>query len=236
MNAVTDESLDAPALLTKAATEFGDRVVLTTAIDLEGSVLAHMVAVSGLPVRLVTLDTGLLFPEAYETWRRLEADLSIEIEAVHPLMDLETQAAQHGPTLWRTRPDECCRIRKIEPLERVLASAEAWVTGIRRAQTPQRANAPKVGYEPRFGVIKINPLADWALADVQDYLREHDIPYNPMFERGYPSIGCAPCTRAVSAGEDARAGRWTGFDKQECGLHFETAADGTVTLKRETRS
>ena len=216
----------------RASLELGGEIVLTTAIDLEGSVLAHMVARSALPVRLVTIDTGLLFSQTYVTWRRLEAELGVTIEAIRPRLDLEEQAEQEGEALWRSRPDRCCHIRKVEPLERVLKPATGWVTGIRRDQTPERANAPKVAYDPRFEVTKLNPLADWTLSDVQDYLREHGVPYNPLFDEGYPSIGCAPCTRAVAEGEDPRAGRWSGFEKRECGLHFETASDGTVSLKR----
>lgn len=213
-----------------------DSVVFTTAIDLEGSVIAHMIATAELPIRIVTLDTGLYFPAAYETWRRLEHTLGIRIEAIRSKLDLEAQAEQLGAALWETRPDRCCHVRKIEPLARVLESADAWITGIRRDQTPERAHAPKVGPDERFEVMKVNPLADWPVSRVQDYLRRYDVPYNPMFDEGYPSIGCQPCTRRVQAGESARAGRWSGFAKRECGLHFETADDGTVRLQGGGRS
>ncbi len=195
----------------------------------------HMVARGGLSLRIVTLDTGLLFSQTYETWRRLEAELAVRIEGAQPALSVDQQAEQWGASLWQTRPDQCCRMRKVEPLQRILGSAEAWITGIRRSQTPERADAPMVGRDERFGVTKINPLADWSLVEVKAYLQQHRVPYNPMFDEGYPSIGCAPCTRAVAAGEDPRAGRWSGFEKRECGLHFETAADGTVTLKREAQ-
>ncbi len=232
MTVVTDKASAARALLREASARFEDRLVLTTAIDLEGSVLAHMVAQAALPIRLVTLDTGLLFSQTYATWKQLETELGITIEAHEPALSLEAQAAAEGADLWRDRPNRCCEIRKVQPLQRLLRSVEAWITGIRREQTPERADAPFVGYDERFAVMKYNPLADWAQVEVKDYLRAYDVPYNPMFDNGYPSIGCAPCTRAVAEGEDPRAGRWGGFDKRECGLHFATEPDGTVRLKR----
>ncbi len=229
---LADESATAEEILSRASARFGESVVFTTAIDLEGSVIASMISRAALPIRIVTIDTGLLFPQTYETWRQLEDGLDIKIEGIQPVLTLEAQAAEHGPQLWTSRPDQCCGIRKVEPLQRVLTPAEAWITGIRRDQTPERADAPKVGEDARFDVTKINPLADWTLERVQDYLHTHRVPYNPMFDDGYPSIGCEPCTRRVNAGEDPRAGRWSGFQKRECGLHFETGPDGVAVVKR----
>ncbi|MEL7368011.1 MAG: phosphoadenylyl-sulfate reductase [Myxococcota bacterium] len=236
MDVLADENVEAEDLLARAYARFGERTLFTNAIDLEGSVIAHMIAKAGLPIRMVTLDTDVLFPDTYETRQRLQDVLGVEIEAIRPALTLEEQAEQIGPQLWQTQPNRCCQIRKVEPLERVLSEAQGWITGIRRDQTPERAHAPKVSEDARFGVTKFNPLADWSIDRVRAYLAEHNVPYNPMFDAGYPSIGCAPCTRAVQAGEDPRAGRWSGFEKRECGLHFETKADGTVSLKRSAQS
>ena len=233
---LADEGATPETILRRASAHFGEGLVFTTAIDLEGSVLTHMIARWDLPIRIVTLDTGLFFAQTYETKARLEADLGVDIESVHPALDLEQQAQRHGAELWKSRPDQCCHIRKVEPLERILAPATGWITGIRRDQTPERANAPKAAFDERFGVTKINPLADWTVGQVRAYLIQHRVPYNPMFDEGYPSIGCGPCTRRVAAGEDPRAGRWSGFEKTECGLHLETQPDGTVRLVRSARA
>ena len=232
MVVLTDESHTAEEILRWTHDRFGPQTVFTTALDLEGSVLAFMIARARLPIRIVTIDTGLLFPQTYETRQRLQDALEIEIESVQPSTSLAEQEDRYGPQLWTVRPDRCCSIRKVEPLERTLAPVDAWITGIRRAQTPERANAPKVSFDERFSVTKVNPLVDWTLTQVQDFLRRHEIPYNPMFDDGFPSIGCAPCTRRVVAGEDPRAGRWSGFEKRECGLHFETGPDGVTVIKR----
>ena len=233
--ALADIDREAEEILQWVAREHA-AAVFTTAIDLEGSAIAHMIAAARLPIRIVTLDTGLYFPATYETWRQIERALGIRIEAIRPRLDLDAQAEQFGDALWEAHPDQCCHIRKVEPLARVLESADAWITGIRRDQTPERAHAAKVGRDERFKVTKVNPLADWPLSRVQDYLQQHRVPYNPMFDEGYPSIGCQPCTRRVRAGESARAGRWSGFTKRECGLHFESAEDGTVRMRRGAQS
>jgi len=166
-------------LLRSAHEAFGRDLVLTTAFGLEGSVLVDMVGRLQLPIRIVTLDTGLFFQETYAAWRRLEARYGLHIEAVRPRLDLEQQAEAHGEALWERAPDRCCAIRKVEPLRELLGSARAWITGVRRAQT--------------------------------------------MFDDGYPSIGCSPCTSRVEADEDPRAGRWRGHAKRECGLHWDNA-------------
>jgi len=210
-------------LLRSAHEAFGRDLVLTTAFGLEGSVLVDMVGRLQLPIRIVTLDTGLFFQETYAAWRRLEARYGLHIEAVRPRLDLEQQAEAHGEALWERAPDRCCAIRKVEPLRELLGSARAWITGVRRAQTPERAGTPKIGREARFDVVKISPLADWSHEQVRDYIRTNDVPYNPMFDDGYPSIGCSPCTSRVEADEDPRAGRWRGHAKRECGLHWDNA-------------
>lgn len=227
------DSLTPTEVLRAAWEELGDGLVMTTAFGLEGSVILHMIAREGLPIRVLTLDTGLFFQKTKETWARLSEQLGLHIEGVLPELTLEEQAERHGPELWTRQPDLCCNIRKVQPLHRVLGEAKGWITGIRRDQTPERANAPRVGHEPRFDVIKVNPLVDWTAEQVRAYLIQHDIPYNPMFDDGYPSIGCEPCTQRVAAGGDERDGRWAGSEKRECGLHWDTGADGTIELRRK---
>ncbi|MGF1508144.1 MAG: phosphoadenylyl-sulfate reductase [Myxococcota bacterium] len=214
-----------PVDLLRAASEhFGDQLVLTTAFGLEGSVLVDMIGRHRLPIRIVTLDTGLFFRETLRTWRRLEERYDLRIEGMSPALSLEAQTERHGDRLWEREPDLCCDLRKLEPLRRILSGSQAWITGVRREQTPERASTPKVGEDDRFQVTKLAPLADWPLARVRHYLKHHEVPYNPMFDDGYPSVGCRPCTTKVAPGEDLRAGRWRGHEKRECGLHWNRQA------------
>ena len=202
-----------------AAERYAPRLAFATAFGPEGLVLLDLVAREGLAVDVFTLDTGLFFPETYELWRRLEARYGLVIRAVRPELDLEQQAARHGAALWARDPDACCALRKVEPLQRALRGHDAWISAIRRDQTPERASARPVERDRRHGLVKVNPLLAWSARDVWAYLREHDIPNNPLHERGYLSIGCQPCTGPVAEGEDPRAGRWRGHEKTECGLH-----------------
>ncbi|MGE5206271.1 MAG: phosphoadenylyl-sulfate reductase, partial [Chlamydiota bacterium] len=144
----------------------------------------------------------------------------IVIEKIHPALSPAEQERAHGAALWARDPDRCCGLRKVEPLRRKLAELEGWVTSIRRDQTAARAGARKLEWDAKFGLVKINPIADWSAAEVWDYIRRNDVPYNELHDRGYPSIGCTHCTRAITPGEEARAGRWPGFSKTECGLHL----------------
>jgi phosphoadenylyl-sulfate reductase (thioredoxin) len=206
-------------VLAWAARRFSGRVVFATGFGAEGCVLIDMIARHALPIDLVTIDTGLLFDETYALWRRLEERYGIEVAAVRPEQTVHQQAQTHGDRLWERDPDRCCALRKLAPLQKVLAGRDAWVTAIRREQTQLRALASVVELEPIRGLVKVNPLLAWTSADVAAYVRAHDVPVNPLHERGYPSIGCAPCTSPVAAGEDPRAGRWRGREKNECGLH-----------------
>jgi phosphoadenosine phosphosulfate reductase len=165
------------------------------------------------------LDTGLHFKETYETRDRLERKYQTRFIQALPKLTLEQQEDQHGAQLWVTNPDKCCAIRKVHPLSEVLGNYDAWITGIRRDQSPTRANAGKVEYDIKFGLVKINPLADWTNKQVWKYIQEENIPYNPLHDQDYPSIGCEPCTLPVKPGDDPRAGRWAGSSKTECGLH-----------------
>jgi phosphoadenosine phosphosulfate reductase len=151
---------------------------------------------------------------------QVEQRYGIRIERVLPLSSHEEQEAVHGAALWQRNPDQCCNLRKIEPLRRKLSELQAWITSIRRDQTADRARAGKIEWDQKFGLVKINPLADWNAKQVWQYIREREVPYNVLHDLNYPSIGCTHCTRAVRPGEDPRAGRWSGSAKTECGLHI----------------
>jgi phosphoadenosine phosphosulfate reductase len=177
------------------------------------------------PVPVYFLDTGLLFPETYALVERVRERYGIDPLPVRSEVSLDAQAARNGEALWDRDPDRCCAIRKVEPQRAFLAGYGAWITGLRREQTAERAGALSVEWDERSGgLAKISPLVDWTDADVWRYVVEHDVPYNSLHDTGYPSIGCAPCTRVVRPGEDARAGRWSSFEKNECGLHAKTTA------------
>jgi phosphoadenosine phosphosulfate reductase len=213
------ETWPAEDVLAWAAQRFAPRLTMATGFGAEGCVLIDLVARYRLPIDVFTLDTGLLFPETYELWTTLEARYGVTIRAVRPAQTVEEQAAAHGDLLWRREPSRCCDLRKVSPLTEQLSGFDAWVTAIRRDQTFARAEARAVEWDARFGLVKVNPLVRWTKPQVWTYLREHDVPYNPLHDRGYPSIGCTPCTSAVKTGEDDRAGRWRGTEKTECGLH-----------------
>ena len=207
------------AVLKWAADQYPGRITFATGFGPEGCVLIDLIGRHGLPIDIFTLDTGLLFPETYDLWRRLEARYDLRIRSVQPELSVDEQATAHGDRLWERQPEQCCRMRKVVPLKASLANVDAWVTAIRRDQTPQRAGALVVEPDHKFGIVKVNPLVRWTKQQVWAHLQEHDVPYNPLHDRGYPSIGCAPCTSAVQPGEDDRAGRWRGSEKTECGLH-----------------
>ncbi len=214
------EHCSAAEILRWAADRFAPRLTFATGFGMEGCVIIDLIARASLPVDLFTLDTDLLFPETYDVWRRLEDRYQMTIRAVRPMQTVEQQAGAEGPALWTSDPDRCCELRKMQPLRATLSSFHAWLSAIRRDQTPDRADAPVVGWDGRFGLVKVNPLVRWTFDDVRAYVREHDVPYNGLHDRGYPSIGCWPCTTPVAPGEDPRSGRWRGHEKKECGLHL----------------
>ena len=197
------------------------KLTFATGFGAEGCVLIDMIARAGLPIDLFTLDTGVLFPETYALWKQLEERYGVTIRSVTPQQTIEAQALTLGPALWSRDPDRCCELRKIRPLRAALAGFDGWITAIRREQTPERAQAQPVEKDGKFGLIKVNPLVAWKHDDVWAHIYENDVPYNPLHERGYPSIGCSPCTSAVQPGEDPRTGRWRGAAKTECGLHAQ---------------
>jgi len=213
------EGADPAHVLAWAAERFPGRASLATGFGAEGCILIHLVGQLRLPIEVFTLDTGVLFPESYALRDRLEERYGLRIRAVKPSLTLDEQAAQHGPELWAHDPNRCCAIRKIEPLKNYLATRGIWATAIRRDQTADRAGAAVVEWDRKFGLVKVNPLASWTSRDVWRFIRREHVPYNPLHDQGYKSIGCAPCTTLVGAGEDPRAGRWRGQEKTECGLH-----------------
>ncbi len=206
-------------LLRWAFATFQDQVAISSAFGVEGMVLIDTAVRIHPQVRVFTLDTGFLFPETYALMERIERHYGISIERITPSLSPEQQEFRHGPALWMRDPDSCCALRKVEPLRQKLSTLRAWITSIRRDQTAFRASAAKVEWDPKFHLVKINPLLDWNSKQVWRYVHDHKIPYNPLHDRGFPSIGCTHCTRAVQPGEDPRAGRWAGFAKTECGLH-----------------
>jgi len=210
-------------VLSWAFKRFGQDVAISSAFGVEGMVIIDMVSRIYPNFRLFTLDTEFLFPETYSLMDRVEQRYGVKIEKVYSLHSPEQQARTHGPALWSRNPDLCCELRKVEPLRRKLSEFRAWITSIRRDQTSFRASAEKIEWDPKFGLLKINPLVDWNSKQVWNYVHRYDVPYNPLHNQNYPSIGCTHCTRAIGAGEDARAGRWAGFAKTECGLHLQTA-------------
>ncbi len=216
----TSESWSPAQVLEWAFARFADRVAISSAFGAEGMVLIDMAARLRGRFRLFTLDTEFLFPETYNLMDRVEERYGITIERVFAVASPEIQGRIHGPELWLRSPDQCCNLRKVEPLRRKLEELQAWITSIRRDQTADRASAGKIEWDEKFGLVKINPIAEWNSGQVWRYIREHDVPYNPLHERNYPSIGCTHCTRAVQPGESARAGRWAGLAKTECGLHI----------------
>jgi phosphoadenosine phosphosulfate reductase len=214
------EQWDAEQVLAWAWKQFGANASLASSFGAEDIVLIDLASRTGTGFPIFTLDTNFLFPETYELILKIEERYGVAVERVLPKLSPEEQAEHFGEKLWQLHPDHCCAIRKIDPLKERLRSASAWVTGIRREQSPTRAHARKLEWDDKFGLAKLNPLADWTEGEIWAYIRSRRLPYNPLHDRHYPSIGCVHCTRAVLPNEDPRAGRWSGFSKTECGLHF----------------
>jgi len=214
------EAMPAEEVLRWAYDAFGERLCLTCSWQKQSSVLVHLVSELGLGIDVIELDTHLFFKESYETREALVSRYGLNL--IQPeIITVAEQHNQEGPNLWESDPDRCCHIRKVEPLIRTLEPYDAWISGIRRDQSPSRANARKVEHSDRYGVWKIQPLADWDEERVWSYIVANDIPYNPLHDAGYRSIGCIPCTRPIRPDEEERAGRWAGSDKLECGIHSE---------------
>ena len=213
------ETAHPETVLRWAVDEFGSDLALATGFGAEGCVLVAILSKISRDTRIFYLDTDLLFPETYALRDQLEARFGIQFERRATHLSLDDQAVKHGERLWERQPNLCCQLRKVEPLREMLSGLRAWVTGIRRDQSPDRAGVAVIEQDEKYGLIKINPLAAWSSSDVWNYIARHNVPYNPLHDRGYPSIGCMPCTTSVQIGETLRAGRWRGTDKTECGIH-----------------
>jgi len=211
-----------------AADRFHPRLLMATAFGAEGCCIIHMLAEINPAVRVINIDTGYQFPESLELRERIKDRYGIEVEYVRPEMSVAEYEKEHGGPLYNLFPDQCCLDRKIRPLQEAMARLDplAWISAIRKDQTADRGQADVVQWDAKFDVVKVNPLLNWTKKDVWAFIVKHDVPYNPLHDRNYPSIGCWPCTRAVQPGEDDRAGRWAGKVKKECGLHVIEVKDG----------
>ena len=204
------------------------KVVFSTSFGCEDQVISHIIFKNDLPIKVFTLETGRLFPETFYVWNRTLEMYGKQIHAYYPNTEsLENMVSSKGPSSFYESVDnrkECCGIRKVEPLKRALAGNSVWITGIRADQSMNREHMENVEWDEGNQLLKYHPIFDWTLEQVREFIRENNIPYNPLHDKGFPSIGCAPCTRAVREGEDFRAGRWWWEDqtKKECGLHTTT--------------
>ena len=211
------DGADASTVIRWAVDAFGDRVAVTT--SLQHAVLVDVASRVRPGIEVIFLDTGFHFAETIGMRDAVAAAYPVRLRTVVPEQTVAEQAATRGDGLYARDPDLCCRLRKVEPLERALHGYDAWITGIRRAESPTRRRARVVEWDARRGKVKVNPLVAWTDGQLEDYIAEHGVLVNPLRLAGYPSIGCAPCTRAVAPGDDARSGRWAGTGKTECGLH-----------------
>ena len=203
---------------------FGDKAAIGTSFQGSGLVIIDHALRNGCNFPIFTIDTGLLFPETLELKKKLEDFWDVKIQSVHPEQTIEEQKKTMGPELWKTNPDSCCQMRKVLPLQSKLSSLDVWITGLRRGQSDQRKSTNVLEmYEfdklRESYIFKLNPMVNWSREKVWSYIKDHKIPYNTLHDKGYRSIGCWPCTKAISDGQDERAGRWEGFNKTECGIH-----------------
>lgn len=212
-----------------AVDRFYPRLLMATAFGAEGCCILHMLGEIEPNVHVINLDTGYQFPETLALRDRVKERYGIDVELIHPELTVSEYEAEHGGPLYELRSDQCCHDRKVLPLRNAMERIRplCWISAIRRDQTENRSsNAAKVQWDGKFKLVKINPLLDWSKKDVWSFIMKHDVPYNPLHDQNYPSIGCWPCTRPVAAGEDDRAGRWAGKVKKECGLHVVENQDG----------
>ena len=213
-------------ILRWAQEQFSGSLTLATALGPEAQILTHFIARHKLDIPIFTLDTGRLFPETYELLAKTEAVYGLRIRVLFPdSAEVETMVGRYGPSLFRDSPTlrkHCCDVRKVNPLQRALKGKTAWISGLRLGQSHGRRNVRAVHWEPDHQMFKINPLWNWTHDRVWAFIREHHIPYNSLHDKGFPSIGCSSCTRAVQPGEDSRAGRWwwEHSEQKECGIHI----------------
>ncbi|MGB1760294.1 MAG: phosphoadenylyl-sulfate reductase [Verrucomicrobiales bacterium] len=218
------ECLSLDELLCWCWNYFGDKAAIGTSFQGSGLVIIDHAIRNGCNFPIFTIDTGLLFPETLELKKKLENFWDVKIQSVHPEQTIEEQKKTMGPELWKTNPDSCCQMRKVLPLQSRLSSLDVWITGLRRGQSDQRKSTNVLEmYEfdklRESYIFKLNPMVNWSREKVWSYIKDHKIPYNTLHDKGYRSIGCWPCTKAISDGQHERAGRWEGFNKTECGIH-----------------
>jgi phosphoadenosine phosphosulfate reductase len=211
------EGRPAEAIVAWALEEFGERFCVTSSFA--DAVLVHVVSKVAPGIDVVFLDTGLHFAETLQVRDIVQRTMPVTIRSIRPRQTVAEQAEEHGAKLWARDPDDCCALRKIEPLEKALDRYDAWAAGLRRDESPSRANTRIVSFEHARGKVKVAPMAAWSQADVDAYISRYNVPVNALIRQGYASVGCWPCTRRTPPGSDPRAGRWPMFDKSECGLH-----------------
>jgi len=238
-HSITDKDY-APLSLAERLQAFRDatqgRIVFTTSLGIEDQAITHAIAAHKIDIEIVTLDTGRLFKESYDVWDKTEKKYGIRIKAMFPKPEaVESYVADNGINAFYNSLElrkACCHMRKVEPLGRALAGAKGWISGIRADQTQNRADVKWAEMDTKFNVLKFSPILDWTADSVRTFVEDNDIPYNALHDNGFPSIGCQPCTRAITAGEDERAGRWwwEQDDGQECGLHV--GPDGRLTRNK----
>jgi phosphoadenosine phosphosulfate reductase len=204
-----------------AAHVYGRKLVMATGFGPEGIVIMHIASQVAPKTQIFYLDTDLFFPETYALRDQLQQRFGISFVRIATPLSLDRQNEQYGPELWGRDPNQCCRLRKVAPLQAYLKKKKAWITGIRRDQTRTRLSAKPIEWDQTNGLVKINPLLNWSQDQVWTYLYLFDLPYNALHTHGYPSIGCWPCTRPAAEGADPRSGRWVGFQKVECGIHMK---------------
>jgi phosphoadenosine phosphosulfate reductase len=216
-------------ILRWAVKAYHPQLLMATAFGAEGCCVIHMLAEIEPSVTFINLDTGYQFPETLELRDRIHSRYGIAVKYIRPERSVAEYEREHGGPLYGHRPDQCCHDRKILPLQRALAkyAPRAWISAIRKNQTADRHHAAVVQWDAKFNLVKVNPLLHWTKKDVWSFIAKHDVPYNPLHDQDYPSIGCQPCTQPVGSAEDERAGRWAGHVKKECGLHVIEYTDGS---------
>ncbi len=217
------ESWSPEQILAWAANNYGEKVAMATAFGAEGCALIAMLSNIPNSIYLFNLETGYQFDETLALRKQLMERYDVDIHLVQSEQSVVEMEQSNGGPIYGTDPDKCCNIRKIIPLRQAIQGYDAWISAIRRDQSSVRAEAPIIGWDKKFNLMKVNPLANWSKKDVWSYIINNDVPYNPLYDQGYASIGCYPCTRAIGEGEDERAGRWSGFLKKECGLHVQNS-------------
>lgn len=200
--------------------EYEDEIVYACSFGAEGIVLIDLISKVKKQAKISFLDTGLHFPETYELIEKVKNRYpTLKITMIQPKVSLEEQEKWYGEELWKVNPNLCCHMRKVVPLKEALKGAKAWISGLRREQSPTRSTTQYINIDEKFQKIKICPIIHWTWEDVMTYIQMNKLPYNPLHDKGYPSIGCAPCTKPISENGDSRSGRWAGQSKSECGLH-----------------